>query len=122
MSSLTGQTGFFSGKKKAPEPYLGGMPPAADVCGKCGERPGDLTCCACAASICARCSTLTGDALVRAAQFEKKSSSARPKKDAKTLYVCDGCGGGLSSTRCAECLLRAGNDPLEPFCVNVKND
>ena len=116
VSNLTGQTGFFSGKR-APEALLGGMPPAADVCPRCNERPGDLTCCACAASICARCSTLTGDALARAAQLGKKSSNSRPKKDAKTLYVCDGCGGGLSSTRCAECPLRAGNDPLDATVV-----
>ena len=117
FSQWTGRSGYFSGKKKAPDALLGGMPPAADACGKCGERPGDLTCCACGASICAPCSTLTGDALVRAAQFGKKREHSRPKKDAKTLYICEGCGGGLSSTRCAECRLRAGNDPLETTVI-----
>ena len=76
VSSLTGQTGFFSGKR-APEALLGGMPLAADVCGKCGERPGDLTCCACAASICARCSTLTGDALARAQRRPQPKTKKR---------------------------------------------
>ena len=117
FSQWTGRSGYFSGKKKAPDALLGGMPPAADACGKCGERPGDLTCCACGASICASCSTLTGDALVRAAQFEKKKGRGLRKKDALTLYVCDGCGGGLSSTRCAECPLRAGNEPLADVVV-----
>ena len=117
FSQWTGRSGYFSGKKKAPDALLGGMPPAADACVRCGERPGDLTCCACAASICARCSTLTGDALVRAAQFEKKKSHKIPKKDAKTLYICEQCGDGLSSTRCAACVLRAGNDPLEGTVV-----
>ena len=112
FSQWTGRSGFFSGKK-APEPLLGGMPPAADVCPRCNERPAELRCCACAVSICASCSTLTGDALVRAAQFEKKKGRGLGKKDAKTLYVCDGCGGGLSSTRCPACPLRLGNDPTE---------
>ena len=116
VSSLTGQTGFFSGKKKEPGALLGGMPLAPDVCAGCGA-PSDLSCSGCGSNYCAPCSTLTGDALARAAQREKKSSSSRPKKDAPTLYICDGCGGGLSSTRCPACLLRAGNDPLEATVV-----
>jgi hypothetical protein len=111
-SKATGMRCFFSGKKKAPEPLLGGMPLAADVCGKCCERPGDLTCCACAASICAPCSTLTGAALARAREFDTKRRS---------LYVCKRCGGGLSSTRCAGCSLRVRNDPLEDTVISKVN-
>ena len=115
-SKATGMRGVFSGKR-TPEPLLGGMPLAADVCGKCGERPGDLTCCACAASICARCSTLTGDALARAREFDNRKEPTKRL----SLYVCKRCGGGLSSTRCAGCSLRVRNDPLEDTVISKVN-
>lgn len=113
---MTGQTGFFSGKR-APEALLGGMPPAADVCPRCNERPAELTCCACAASICARCSTLTGAALARARELDNRKEPTKRL----SLYVCKRCGGGLSSTRCAGCSLRARNDPLEDTVISKVN-
>ena len=103
--------GFFSGKR-TPEPFLGGMPSAADVCAGCGA-PSDLSCCGCGSNYCAHCSTLAGAELERAKQRQVNKGAAFAKKDAPTLYICKKCGGGESGSRCTQCPLRLGNEPTE---------